>query len=162
MPKLPLPLPDEQPVAVNALRNKRSAIAGMIEVHQREIDRLRGDLVHLDAALRLFDPGTDPNDILPHRRFPRRSHYFATGEQTRRVFEAIRDHGTVSATELALKAMTDFGISETDAKIRREFVSRFMNTLHAQVRRGTVERIRVGDSRDVRWKIAPREPELVV
>jgi len=40
MPKLPLPLPDNQPVAVNALRTKRSQIAGEIEMHSREIDRL--------------------------------------------------------------------------------------------------------------------------
>jgi hypothetical protein len=48
-----LPLPDEQPVAVNALRNKRAAIAGEIEMHSREIDRLRGELIHLDATLRV-------------------------------------------------------------------------------------------------------------
>jgi hypothetical protein len=160
MPKLPLP--DERPNTVSALREKRASIAGQIEVHQVEIDALRAVLVHLDATLRLFDPETDPGDIMPHRRFPRRSHYFATGEQTRRVFEAIRDLGTVSATELALKAMVDFDIPETDKKIRREFVSRFMNTLHAQVRRGTVERIRVGDSREVRWKLAPREADLLL
>jgi hypothetical protein len=34
------PLPDEQPVAVNALRNMRSRIAGEIEMHGREVDRL--------------------------------------------------------------------------------------------------------------------------
>src|ERR1700676_2770601 len=120
MPKLPLPLPDEQPVAVNALRNKRSQLAGDIEYHERQIDLLRADLVHLDAALRLFDPDTDPDDIMPRRRVPRRSHYFAKGEQTRRVFEAIRNHGTVSAVEIAAQAMADKGIPETDRKMRRE------------------------------------------
>jgi hypothetical protein len=73
MPKLPLPLPDEQPVAVNALRNKRTAIAGEIEMHSREIDRLRRELIHLDATLRLFDPATDPQGIpalLRHRGAP--------------------------------------------------------------------------------------------
>src|SRR6266853_1631192 len=105
MPKLPLALPAEQPVAVNALRNKRAAIAGEIEAHQREIDMLRADLVHVDATLRLFDPQTDPDDIMPRRRHPTRSHYFAKGEQTRRVFEAIRDNGIVSAVEIAAKAM---------------------------------------------------------
>jgi hypothetical protein len=56
--------------------------------------------------------------------------------------------------------MTDNGIPETDRKMRREFVSRFTNTLHDQLRRGTIERI--GEKRDVRWKIAEREPELAV
>src|ERR1700686_4535810 len=133
MPKLPLPLPNEQPVAVNALRNKRAQIVGDIEYHQREIDRLPADLVHLDAALRLFDPDTDPDDIAPRRPLPRRSHYFGKAEQTRRVFDAIRNHGTVSAVEIAAQAMADKGIPETDRKMRREFVSRFTNTLHDQL-----------------------------
>src|SRR3954465_1844154 len=51
-----LPLPDEQPIAVNALRIMRAKIAGEIEMHSREIDRLRAELVHLDAIMQLFDP----------------------------------------------------------------------------------------------------------
>jgi hypothetical protein len=58
-----LPLPDTHPNTVNALRNKRSEIVGDIEVHSREIERLRAELVHLDVVLRLFDPSTDPEDI---------------------------------------------------------------------------------------------------
>src|ERR1700730_7575623 len=145
-----IPLPDEQPIPVNALRNKRAAIAGQIEMHQRDIDRLRGDLVHIDATMRMFDPGTDPDDIMPRRRFPRRSHYFAKGEQTRRVYEAIRERGIITAVELALTAMADKGIPKTDKNIRREFVSRFTNTLIDQLRRHRIERI--GERGNVGWK----------
>ena len=56
-----LPLPDEQPIAVNAFRDMRSRIAGEIAMHSREIDRLRSELVHLDATLRPFDPATEPS-----------------------------------------------------------------------------------------------------
>ena len=56
-----LPLPDEQPIAVNALRRMRAKISGEIEMHSRELDRLRATLVHIDATLWLFDPETDPN-----------------------------------------------------------------------------------------------------
>ena len=41
----------------------RSRIAGEIEMHSREIDRLRAELVHLDATMQLFDPETDPTDV---------------------------------------------------------------------------------------------------
>ena len=64
MPKLPLP--DEQPIAVNALRNMRANIAGKIAMHTREIDRLRAQLIHLDATLRLFDPETEPKPDSPY------------------------------------------------------------------------------------------------
>jgi hypothetical protein len=40
-------------------------------MHEREAERLRAELVHLDATLRLFDPDTDPTVIEPLRRFPR-------------------------------------------------------------------------------------------
>ena len=42
-----LPLPDEQPIAVSALRTMRAKIAGEIAMHTREIDRLRTELIHL-------------------------------------------------------------------------------------------------------------------
>ena len=42
-----LPLPDEQPIAVNALRNMRARIASEIAMHGRESDRLRAELVPL-------------------------------------------------------------------------------------------------------------------
>jgi hypothetical protein len=75
------------------------------------------------------------------------------------VLEAIRDHGSISARELALAAMADKGFAESDRQVRREFVSRFMKALHNQVRRGTIERI--GHGRGVRFKVAEREPNLL-
>ena len=65
-----LPLPDEQPIAVNALRNMRSRIAGEIEMHSREIDRLRAELVHLDATMQLFDPETSRATFRPCAAIP--------------------------------------------------------------------------------------------
>jgi hypothetical protein len=50
--------PSFSPVAVNALRNKRSIIAGEIEMHNREIDRLRSELVHLDVDWCWNQPAT--------------------------------------------------------------------------------------------------------
>jgi hypothetical protein len=46
------------PLAANALTKKRADLAGQIEMHQREVDRIRSELVHLDATLRLFDPSS--------------------------------------------------------------------------------------------------------
>src|SRR3954465_871350 len=114
-----LPLPDDNPNTVNALRNKRSELAGLIAMHEREIDQLRSALIHLDATLLLFDPGTDPEDIAPRKRNPKRLHYFGPGEQSRRVLEAVRDHGSVSARELAFAAIGDKSFSETPRAVPR-------------------------------------------
>lgn len=160
MPKLPLPLPDNQPVAVNALRNKRAEITGLIAMHERETERLRAELVHLDSTLRLFDPGTDPAVIEPLRRFPRRTEYFARGEVTRRIYDALRAAPEVRAQDLAEAAMHDKGLPETDRAQRREFVNRFLNVMGDMKRRGKLSKI--GRAPSVKWKITAREPDLGV
>src|SRR5437763_15231367 len=95
-----LPLPDEQPVAVNALRNMRAKIAGEIAMHEGEVRQRRADLVHIDAVLRLFDPDTDPEGLPVRKVYTRRMAYFGKGETTRRVYDALTE-ATVSANELA-------------------------------------------------------------
>jgi hypothetical protein len=149
--KAPIAAPNEQPVTVNALRNKRSQIVGEIDHHQERIAKLRIDLLHLDATLRLFDPTTDPVNISPRKFRPPRTHYFDRGEPSRRIYAALRESGTVSATELALAAMAERGIDQYDTKARTEFVGRFSNQLYDLGRRGITERI--GSGYGVRWKL---------
>jgi hypothetical protein len=143
-----LPLPDEQPLAVDALRNMRARIAGEIAMHSREIDRLRTELVHLDATLRLFDPETDPADVPALYRYPKRTEWFARGEVMRRVYETLRDEGIVSPRELAKRAMAEKGISETDS-----------NVAYYLTQRGKL--VKIGRGEGARWKLAPDEPELL-
>lgn len=153
-----LPLPDEQPVAVNALRRMRAKIAGEIDMHTRELDRLRATLVHIDATLWLFDPATDPNDIPGLRRHPRRTDWFAHGEVTRRIYEAGRDDGVIWPRELARRAMADKGISEADKKIAQEVIATFAHVAAYLTRRGKL--VKMGRGPGARWKLAPDEPEL--
>ncbi|MFL5251427.1 MAG: hypothetical protein ACJ8AI_00760 [Rhodopila sp.] len=126
MPKLPLP--DEQPIAVNALRNMRARIAGEIEMHSREIDRLRAELVHLDATMQLFDPETEPSDVPALRRYPRRTEWFARGEVTQHIYEAFREQEVIWPRQIAKQAIAEKGISETDKKILKDIVTRFAST----------------------------------
>src|SRR3954454_224693 len=84
----------------------RSRIAGEIEMHSREIDRLRAELVHLDATMQLFDPETDPTDVPALRRYPRRTEWFARGEVTQRVYEAFREQEVIWPREITLMVWT--------------------------------------------------------
>jgi len=154
-----LPLPDEQPVAVNALRNKRSALMGELAMHQQECDRIRSEIIHLDVVLRLFDPATDPGELPALRKRVHRTEWFARGEQTNMVYDALRDSGTVAATELARAAMTRKGIADHDRATYREFVSKFHNLLQHMDRRGQLEKI--GEGQGARWKLAPIERNLI-
>ena len=153
-----LPLPDEQPTAVNALRRMRARIAGEIEMHTREISRLRVELVHLDATLRLFDPATNPNDIPATRRYPRRTEWFARGEVTRRLYETLRIDGVIWPREVARRAMADKNIPETDKRIAQEIIATFAHVAAYLTRRGKL--VKIGKGANARWKLPPVEPEL--
>lgn len=154
-----LPLPDEQPIAVNALRTKRAQITGQIAMYEREIDRLRSELVHLDATMRLFDPATNPADIEPLQRFPRRTEYFARGEVTKRIYDALREAPEVRAQDIADQAMRDKGMPETDRAQRREFINRFLNVMGDMKRRGKL--VKIGRAPTTRFKLAPKQPDLL-
>lgn len=154
-----LPLPDDQPVAVNALRNKRSALMGELAMHSQECDRIRSEIIHLDVVLRLFDPATDPGELPALRKRVHRTEWFARGEQTNMVYDALRERGSVSAVELADQAVSRKWIASNDRATRREFVSKFHNLLQHMGRRGQLEKI--GSGQGARWKLAPVEPDLI-
>src|SRR4051794_3867870 len=87
------------------------------KLHSREIDRLRAELVHLDATMQLFDPETDPSDVPALRRYPRRTEWFARGEVTQRIYEAFREQEIIWPRQIAKRAMIEKGISEIDKKV---------------------------------------------
>ena len=89
-------------------------------MHSREIDRLRAELVLIDAMMRLFDPGTDPDDIPAIRGYPRRTEWFARGEVTQRIYEALRDQGTISPRQVAYAAIEAKQIPAPDSATKRE------------------------------------------
>jgi hypothetical protein len=110
------------------------------------------------VVLRPFDPGTDPDDIAGRKR-RRRTEYFAKGELSKRVFDALRHNGTTSAQELAASSMAEKQIPAGDRATRRVIAQEFMSALHDLRRRGRVAKI--GDGIGVRWKLVPLEPELI-
>ena len=144
------------PHVISALKAKRAVSVGEIELHQREIDRLRAEFVHIDAVLRIFDPAAIPSDIAARKRYPPRTEYFGRGELTRRILETIRDRGDTSPRELAEALMADRNIPESDRAIRYDLSNRFTAALHKLRRAGTVEKI--GAVRGVRWRLTHRSP----
>src|SRR5262249_42798523 len=93
--------------AIRALREARGELAGQAIHHQREIARIRDELGHIDAVLRLFAPDSPPEHILPKYRRPKQSEYLAYGEMRRRCLEAMRDNGTITAEGVVVQMMRD-------------------------------------------------------
>jgi hypothetical protein len=144
-------------IAINALRDKRAELAGLVIHHQREIERLRGEIVHLDAVLRIFAPDSKPEHILPKYRRPRRSEYLVPGEIRRRCLDAMRDDAIVVADQIVVEMMRDKGLdAEGDRRLRSDLLKRALRALDALRRLGRVEKI--GQGRGVQWRLASAVP----
>jgi hypothetical protein len=87
-----------------------------------------------------------------HRR-PTKSPYFAHGELTKRIYDAMRTGGTIASIDVASAAMRDKGLDpDNDPVTRTDFVRRVTLQFDYLVRKGKVEKI--GRGRAMRWKLA--------
>ena len=74
---------------VSGLVTKRAELAGLIDHHQQEVERLAIDLIHLDATLKLFSPQIDLGTI-KRKKYRRYSRIFKQGECHRMSINALR------------------------------------------------------------------------
>ena len=79
-----------EPHVMDALREKRSELSGIVSHLEQQIVRHRASLVHLDAAMRLFDPDLAPAAISSRSQRPR-SAWFHAGECLRLIHDVLRD-----------------------------------------------------------------------
>jgi hypothetical protein len=140
-----------EPLVVSGLKTKRAEVAGRIIDLRREMDQLQGDLIHIDAVLKLY--GLLPEELPTKGRMPKRSAYFARQELSRRCCEMIRERGTIKADDVAVQAMRDKGLDPgSDHRTRVDFIKRILVTLHDLMKRGTV--VKIGEGKGVLWKAA--------
>jgi hypothetical protein len=79
-----------EPHVVSALVAKRGELAGEVQRHRRELRRLDEQLVHLDAAIRLFAPDYELSGVRPRQRRAGQRR-FGQGECQRLVLETLRE-----------------------------------------------------------------------
>ncbi len=138
---------------VSALRAKRAEISGYIHDLERKIKRQRASLVHLDATIRLFAPGLNPDNIPPKRTY-RRTRYFAKGELSRAVLDTLRnaDGEPIAATAIAAGVITAKGFAFDDDALAASVTERVLTILRRLTKRGTV--IKSGASQNAQWTLA--------
>lgn len=140
-------------VTENALVKKRGEILFEIGELEKQIKRLQTELVHLDVVLRMFRPDFKTAGLPVRHRRPTPSPYFRHGEMTQRIFDALREKGTIVALDVALTAMRDKRLDpDNDPATRKDFVRRATMQLNDMNRKGKVEKI--GRGRAVRWRLA--------
>jgi hypothetical protein len=140
-----------EPHIVSTLRTKRAEISGYIRDAEKKIKRMRANLAHVDATIRLFAPGLDP-DTIPAKRTYRRTRYFAKGELSRRCLDILRDaQGPLATAEIAAAIMADKGSLANDPALVAAIAERVQGLLRNLRKREAV--IKTGTSRDALWAL---------
>jgi hypothetical protein len=137
---------------VSALRLKRAEISGHIHDLEKRIARQRASLANLDATIKLFSPGTNP-DAIPPKRAYRRTRYFAHNELARLTQDALRTaSGPLTAAEIAAAVMEAKDMAADDTAFKEIVAERALTVLRRLVKRGAV--VKSGTSRNAQWALA--------
>jgi hypothetical protein len=136
----------------SALRLKRAEISGHIHDLEKRIARQRANLANLDATIKLFSPGTNP-DSIPPKRFYRRTRYFARSELSRLTQDALRTAlGPLTSAEIAAAVMQAKGMPADDAAFKELVAKRALTVLRRLAKRGAA--VKSGTSRNAQWALA--------
>jgi hypothetical protein len=131
---------------ISGLVQKRAEILGLAKDFEKRAKKLRADLHHIDAALRLFSSELDPETIKAIRPSKPRSGLFEQGEMSRRCREAIRKAAPepVTTDSIVRQAMTDKGLDPQDEATRKDLTLRFLWSMQRMNVAGTIGKIGSG------------------
>jgi hypothetical protein len=136
---------------ISALRRKRAEISGHIHDLEKRIARQRANLANLDATIKLFSPGTNPDDIPPKLAY-RRTRYFARNELSQLTQDALWiASGPLTSAEIAAAVMQAKGMPSGDVAFKEIVTERVLTVLCRITKRGTA--VKHGTSRDAKWAL---------
>jgi hypothetical protein len=136
---------------ISALRLKRAEISGHVHDLEKRIARQRANLANLDATVKLFSPGANP-DAIPPKRHYRRTRYFAHNELSRLTQDALRTaSGPLTSAEIAAAVMLAKGMPAGDVAFKEIIAVRVLTVLRRLAKRGAA--VKSGTSRNAQWAI---------
>lgn len=102
---------------VSGLVAKRSELAGLADHHRKEIERIGGDLRHIDAAIKIFSPDMDLRTIRA-KTHQERSVLFRPGEAPRTILDVLRvAGGPLTSREIVERIFAARGIEAAPERI---------------------------------------------
>jgi hypothetical protein len=104
--------------AISRLIAKRMELARVVAELEKELDRHRADLAHIDGALRVLCAGLDPSLLRPRRRY-RRTQYFGHNELSRLCLNTLRLAGDepLTSREITTRIMTAKSLEMRDESL---------------------------------------------
>ena len=134
--------------AVHALKRLHADLGGQIKENRREAKRLANNMKHIEAVLKMLQPGFNARSISAQRRYARRSP-FKRGVGTRHIMDVLRAaDGPLTSSQVAEAVLRKGGITKPSALDIRNARGSVHSTLRRYQGR-TVDII--GEGFPVRW-----------
>jgi len=112
---------------VYALKDKRGRLAGELKAAQLRVVNLRADLAAVDACLRMFRDGLDPEQIAPKVTFGKNPAGVPKGSGGRYALDVLRETGgAFTCEDLATQVLMRLGKEPTP-----EAVAMLGKTIHS-------------------------------
>ena len=133
---------------ISALRSKYAELMGQLRVLERDAERLRVDLAHVECAMRLFNPDCE----MPTGKRPRKANRWSVqGNGARAALEVLRDADRpLTAHEITLVAMRRSQTPTDDGIVVKAVASSLSGSLKRRVGKGVV----AVDGYPTRWAIS--------
>jgi hypothetical protein len=136
--------------AVHALKRLHADLGGQIKENRREAKRLAGNMKHVEAVLKMLEPGMNVAAIAARRRYKAASPY-KRGEVFRAVLDVLRTAAQpLTSREISVALLVKAGVAEPSLKQIRDMVG----SVHSSLRNHqgkTIERI--GDAMPAHWRL---------
>jgi hypothetical protein len=139
---------------VSGLIAKRAELAGVVDQLQRQLDKHRADLMHIDGVLRILAVDLDPETIRRKRAY-RRNRYFARNELSRLCLGVLRMAGgeLLSTDEIAGRVVAAKSFDASDGILRAVIRDQVGSTVKRLHRESTIENL--GAGRASKWRLKP-------
>lgn len=137
--------------AITALRDKRGELAGQIDALQDQLRQAFIDMDHIDAALRMFVPDIELDEIKPKPLPPR--HRAFKGQVTRAILGMLRKEGPMDARAISLRLMAERELNLNDKDLAKAFHKRVGAALR-DLRNRTLVKSDQGKAGLLIWSIA--------
>jgi hypothetical protein len=137
---------------VSALKTKRIQVASQIESLQGQLRQAVMDLDHVEAALRLFDPGVDLTALPPRKVAP--VSYDTKGDTGRIILETLRTSmRPLTTAQVCDAVMLARGLDTNDKGLCRVMMRRTnANLKHWAKKRGLI-RSMPGPGQQLLWEV---------
>lgn len=134
---------------LTALHTKYSQLMGQLRQRECEAERLRGDLAHIEAVIRLYRPDWSGDSIKP-RFVPKPSRWGGRGEGLRTALAILREADAALTTrEIVVRVLERRGQDEPPYDELKLICASFNGALRNRIGRG----VRLVDGYPKRWEI---------